>query len=180
MYPRGLSKRMRMRSSPIRDACLGVIALCAFGGACEPGSVGSRPTHGSRIAEPEAGAWTWVCAVSVTGREYPEAKAEGKGTGATRDAARTAAIADGCASVQGGRVCENASLGWALGAAMCHQDEKAKPIRFDCTIEVSRPAGAPKAWNQAEAQAAKRACRRAKREACRKEVVAKHMRMMVA
>ena len=143
-----------------------VVLTTAISCSEEPNS--SRPTHGARIAEPETGAWVWLCAVSVHGAAYSESKAEGTAQGPTRETARTAAVRAGCAKAKGGKHCVNATAGWTLGSAMCAQKKKIKPVQFECTIEVSRPAGAPEATDQAEAPTAKRACRRAKREACRK------------
>lgn len=136
--------------------------------SCSEVADSPRPTHGARIAEPEAGTWTWLCAVSVQGAEYAESSAKGSGVGSTREAARTVAVRDACAKAGGGKSCENASVGWELGSAMCKQVKKDNPVQFECEIDVHRPSGAPSALDQAEAAVAKRACLRAKRGACAK------------
>ena len=158
---------MRKRSE-IRRTLACAVALCAYGSiGCGDESPVPRPTHGARIAEPDIGRWIWMCSVSVVGPERIGIDVQGKGVSSTRDLARTAAIKDACAAVDGGVTCQNATSGWTLGAAHC-KETKEQPVTFECTIDASRKAGRPEANQQAEAPSAERACRRARREACRK------------
>lgn len=141
----------------------GVLLLAA----CDGEQPAARPSHGARIAEPDSGRWVWICSVHVSGPKRDALQAAGKGSASTRELARTSAIRDGCKKVNGGRACQTAMSGWQLGAAHCADAAKKKPTVVECSIEVKRPAGKPRASQQAEAPSAERACRRARREACR-------------
>ena len=112
--------------------------------SCSEVADSPRPTHGARIAEPEAGTWTWLCAVSVQGAEYAESSAKGSGVGSTREAARTVAVRDACAKAGGGKSCENASVGWELGSA---RKQQRRTIRSNSVkIDVRDPPGPPVRW----------------------------------
>ena len=122
---------------------------------------------GARIAEPDGGPWTVVCAVEVTGPPRKKIRETGEANHRLQREAKRLATANACGRCRGGAPCTAQTAGWHVAKEDCERLEPLKGrTRYRCVVAVERAAGGETSSAQGEAKTEEMACERARLAAC--------------